>query len=265
MTNYGDLGRIADKGRADYWPRRIAALEARIKELETARSLENAHVGAGGITLGNNGSLTIQDADGRVVATFGALPPAFNRADGSRQPGVALYREDGTLAAFLGDTNPTTPPFRQSLQILDRQENIVVADDTNGGQGLANPYVSGASWSDSNITRWPSTTGATFTEIAYAYHTAQNPRVQFDIDLQADASTTGQFRLMVTNHTGTAVQIDAIQTVTGAFKHWTKFQVALPAGTQWGELLYLSLQGQRTAGTGTIRGIVNRWEGDQTP
>jgi hypothetical protein len=223
--------------------------------------LENAFIGRGGITVGDDGALTVKDADGHVVAIIGALPTAYNRADGSRQPGVALYREDGSLAALLGDVDPLTPPYKQAWQILDRAGNIVMADDTNGGSGLAKPFVGGGIvFADTNVGNWPQTQSATFVTITNGWYTVQNPRLSWDVNMVCDAATAGQVRMLFNG-----TQIGGTQTVGTSFVDWYAPGVALPAGAGVGSIYLVELQARRTSGTGTVFAIPQRFEGDQSP
>lgn len=234
----------------DWIGKEFAALRAEIAELRAARTLESAFIGAGGITIGDAGSLIVKDADGHLVAVIGALPPEFNRADGSPQLGIVIYREDGTLAAALADFDATTPPFKQAWQILDRAGNTILSDDTNSGKGLASPHLSLGTVTDTNVARWPATTAATWTSIAEGFVERQNPRVLWDFLLFAPASVTGQFRLLLDG-----VQIGTTQTVVGGgagtFASWIDTR-SFPSSLDMYATGLLELQGQVTAGAGTI-------------
>lgn len=260
-TNPGDLGRLAEKSSPDYLMRRLADLEAKVRRVETARSLEAATIGRGGITIGDQGSLQVKDVDGHLVAIIGALPSEFNRADGTPQPGVALYREDGSVAALLGDGNPTVSPYRQAWSIFDRAGNVVMADDTNGGVGLAAPRVSGGiHLADTNVVRWPQTVSSTFVDIATGWLTVQNPRLSWDINMVCDASTSGQVRLLVNS-----AQVDTTQTVGTSFVDWYRNEIAIPGNPAPGNIIFVQLQARRVSGTGGVYAISQRFEGDSSP
>src|SRR5689334_20519066 len=115
MSQPGLIGNIAPLQPQDLG-RRLAAIEAKLRQLETARSLEAATVGKGGVRVVDNGTITVVDSDGTIICSIGALPTSYNRSDGTAQPGFALYREDGSVAAVLADRNPTTPPYKQAWQ-----------------------------------------------------------------------------------------------------------------------------------------------------
>lgn len=261
MPQPGSLGSIVPQDDAGALTRRVAELERLVQQMSTARTLEAATIGRGGITIDKGGAITVTDTDGHTVAIIGALPPEFNRTDGSRQPGFIIYREDGTAAATLSDANPTTPPYKQAWQIMDRAGHIIMADDTNGGTGIALPYLNGgAVFADTNVVRWPQTTNGAFTTVADCYYTPLNPRIQWDIEFVADAATAGEVRLLVNG-----TQVDTTQTVGTSFGAWTRYGVSIPGAWTYYNSIYVALQARRTSGTGGVYATVQRFLGDQSP
>jgi hypothetical protein len=261
MPNPGSLGSIVPQDDAGALTRRVAALERLVQQMSTANSLAYATIDRGGVTITNGGSVTVKDTDGHIVAYIGALPSSFNRSDGSAQPGVMFNREDGSVAAFLGDSNPLTPPYKQSFQIYDRTGQVVVADDTNGGKGLAAPWVGGGLiMGDTNTSRWPQTTNGSFLSVSFGWYRIQNPRVQWDIQYVADAATAGEVRLMING-----LQVDATQTVGTSFGLWTRYKIAIPGTWNIGDIVGVDLQARRTSGTGIIYAQPMRFSGDQSP
>lgn len=260
--------------------RKIAELQHEVTALRTARTLENALIGRGGlsvkggaikildtdgnllatfdaagITLNAGGDLTVKlggtivaiDEDGHVVARIGALPPAYNRDDGSTQPGFALYREDGTPAALLGDLTPTSPPYRQSWQVLDRAGDVVMADDTNSGRGLAVPWVSLDRPTDMNVTTWPGTTETGWTSIASCYIQRQHPGFAWSIYTVSDLlDTVGNIRLSIDSEViATSPDVTDFAVWAGSY-YWL-------TGWTFQSTAVLSIDAIRTAGTGTVR------------
>ncbi len=215
-----------------------------------------------GVKITGGGALrVVDDSDAHVVGYIGGLPAYYNRSDGSAQPGVALFREDGTIAMSMADENATVAPYKQSLQIFDRQGIVIVADDTNGGKGLANPWVDGGViLGDTNTARWPQTTSASFVSVAFGWYRIQNPRVQWDIQYVADAATAGQVRLMVNG-----TQVDATQTVGTSFGLWTSYNIAIPGAWSVGDIVGVDIQARRTSGTGNVYVQAMRFSGDQSP
>lgn len=239
-------------GPADDIASKYNDLLRRIENLETARPLEAATVGKGGITIANGGSVRVVAPNGAVIATIGALPASYNRIDGSPQQGVILTREDGTIAMVLADVSPTTNPIKQAFQIQDRSANIVIADDTNGGVGVARPYVPVATFEDISSATVPMTNSAAFADIQWGLASRQHPRVVAQMLVRSDlAGTTGNVRLMdgLGNQVGPTIAVAA-----NTFVVATIGPVAWTGGT-WSfteGFPMMVVQAQRTAGTGNI-------------
>ena len=110
---------------------------------------------------------------------------------------------------------------------------------------------------------WPATTNGTYTAIMTGWHEVQNPKVRFAAYIEADAGTTGNFRIVV-DGTG----IDSAQTVvggaSGTITAWQASNVDLPAGTVVGGTAVVSMEARRTAGTGSVRAHMLMWSGDQS-
>lgn len=64
------VSRIADKSRPDYWPRRMKAVEDEVAALRTARTLEAASIGAGGLTVVDEGAITFAPSSGSQPITM---------------------------------------------------------------------------------------------------------------------------------------------------------------------------------------------------
>lgn len=258
MTQPGGFGGLVESAPGDL-VRRIQVLERKLQEIIGARTLEAASIGAGGLQVTDDGSVTVLDQSSGKPVLFGGKRET---AGGARQMVVLLFRDDGTPALQLSDngSNPSHP-HQQALQWFDRAENVVLADDTNGGWGLASPHVSGGfNFGNTDITKWPSTTNTSWTSIANGWHEVINPRLKWGFELQADSGTTGQFRLMING-----VQVDSVQTVNGGFSVWQSAAVPLPANAPYQSLATVSLDAQVIAGTGTVRGQLLFWSGDQSP
>lgn len=248
-------GSISGQDGAGALARRIENIERDISEMKAARTLEAATIQQGGIQIVQGGTVKVVDANGNVTAIIGALPAAYNRSDGSPQPGLMFSRPDGTTALLLGDRNATVPPYSAAFQVIDRLGGrVVLSDDTNSGHGLATPHVLHSPLQDTNVTTWPSTTATSWTTIANGLAEMQNPKLQWQIALSADAGTTAQFRLM-----GNGTQLGTTQTVvgggSGVITYWQPASVNMPAGVSIGDFLSLSLDAQRTAGTGSARAV----------
>jgi hypothetical protein len=267
------LGNIANIVQKKDWydlGKLLKQMQQEIEALRTARSLENSFIGRGGVTIGDDGALTVQDSDGHTVCIIGALPDEYNRADGSRQPGFAVYREDGSLAAILADVNAAAPPYKQAWQVYDRAGNVVLADDTNGGLGLANPNLVFSNFVDSNYATWPKTNASGFTTIAYCWHYTQNPQVQWTVDYTGDVGVGGQFRMMVSRNGGSApsqqVGPTKTQPTDGSFGFWNYYG-SYPFTLTSADIcsyMYFELQARVTSGTGNMYGVCSEFGGGQS-
>jgi hypothetical protein len=230
--------------------REIRDLKRQVQELASAKTLQAATIAQGGVTVTQGASIHADSPTGVEVMTAGGLPPAYNRLDGTPQQGFLLARESGELALALADLSPTTSPLKQALQWLDRARNVVVADDTNSGVGLARPHLNLGVMANTNTATWPSTTATSWTTVGQCYIERQCPGISFVIQTQADTSTSGQFRLTLDG-----VTIATSSTVTGGFASWAALYY-YPAGWSFGSAPLLTLDAIRTAGTGTIRAQV---------
>jgi hypothetical protein len=237
----------------------ISDIRRRLQNLEQANPLQSATIAQGGVQVMHGGSVQVIDTDGHTVAAIGALPAAYNRTDGSAQPGLAFWREDGSLAAALADLNPTVPPYKQAWQTFDRVGHVVFADDTNGGVGISWPLLSLGAFVDIDASTVQKTTSATYTDLQWCAPIRQHPRAAFSVLAYADAATTGNLRVVdgAGNQIGSPLAVAA-----GAFGQSTIGPVAWPAGTwTFNEgLANLRLQAQRLTGTGAVGGkVIGAW------
>ena len=170
---------------------------------------------------------------------------------GRRQTVTEVQRDDGTLALACADFG-TAPnhPHQQALQWYDRlQGNVVVADDTISGVGLARPHIPAFGLANTNISTWPSTTATTSTSIASGYLEYQQPKLQLIIELYAPANVTGNFYL---NYNGTNIaQTSLAGGTSGTFSTWNA-TVAVPSGLSFGAVYPINLNALVAAGSGTI-------------
>jgi hypothetical protein len=251
-----NLSGIADKDRPDYWQRRLKALEDEVAKLRTAR-VGNAMVvdGSPGITVQNGGGLTISDggqlrlttANGTVILYVGTnkIPDGSGRS----QQEFFLARDDGSSAFYVADVG-TIPnhPHQQAWALLDRAGNIVMAEDTVGGVGLANPYIPLGQFVD--ITAPTATTTSTsFVAMQWCDAYLQHPKIRGSVLAQTPAGVTGQFRFTIGG-----VQIGSAVNVSAGFFGQLAFPItAWPAGQfTYEKSITLQLEGRVTGGTGAL-------------
>lgn len=235
----------------------IDELHRRIAALETARPLESAVIGKGGISIKDGGSITVLDqTNAAVVFYVGRLgfvsPPAGGAVD---QMTVSLARADGGAALQLADLNATPGhAFRQALQWFDRSGNTVMADDTAGsGIGLARPHLNVGSLANMDLNTWPKTSAGAWTTISQCFVERQNPQLTWAIYLYAAAATTAQFRFMLNGS-----QIGTTQTVSNnTFALWNDTR-PIDSSIAYGTAPLLELQAQITAGAGAGAGYAQQ-------
>lgn len=242
-----NVTRIADKKRPDYLMRRLKAVEDAVARLRTARSLNAAKVNSGGLTIAAGGSLNVVAANGQTILAIARVTGA-DRPDGTPQTGIVMARDTGETALALIDTI-TTDGYQQALQWFDRAGHVVVSDDTNGGVGLATPYLPLANPVDVISFPLSNTTAAAWTELARGVCYRHHPKFYAQILAATDAGTTANVRIRYTASTviGTAKSVGA---GTTALLGWGP--TALPAPATMPEFQNISIEAQVTGGTGRV-------------
>lgn len=242
---------------AGFWDRVDQAVERGVAKYVRAGLLNNASISSGaGLRIAPGSKLVIQHPTGNTMLQAGIydVNHSFDLGDGSYQPMLLLYRADGTLAFSMYDPDPTSAGYQQFLAVWDRGGNIIVSDDTNSGQGMARPYLSGgfepARYADFAF----STTSATFETVAHQYVSKQQPRMRVRVQASMDTSaTTGEIRVLVDG-----VQLGS--TSTESFAISTRdFGPAPIAGTHE-QLVHVEIQGRITSASGSLKIQPLRWE-----
>lgn len=235
-----------------------------IQVLDPTSGLEVAFIGEG--SSGYGAALTLEGAASQIALQSGSTyvlyagQAAIPDGSGRTQEVVLLSRDDGTVALELADTGTVlNHPHQQALQWLDRSGNIIIADDTTSGVGVARPHLQGPPLVNTNIGTWPATTAGTWATVAEAYMERQNPKLSWSISTYAPASTTGQFRLLAGNQ-----QIGTTQTISNNnVGSWADTQ-PWPSVVPFGQLGLIALQAQVTAGTGSVAAQCFYLSGTQT-
>lgn len=206
----------------------------------------------------DGGSLIMQTPAGHTVVQAQRID--IPDGSGRKQQVFVLGRDDGSLAFALADLG-TTPghSHQQNWALYDRATNILFAEDTDSGVGLARPYLSlGPFMSNSYPT--DTTTSGSFVTLQTLVGFKQHPKVWVQIlGRSDDGTTTGEIRVI--DQDGHV--IGPVQTVTaGAYAYYNIGPAVLPGAHELA--ISLNIQARRTAGTGAIgvRGIA-AW-GQQT-
>jgi hypothetical protein len=226
------------------------------------------HIKAGGtinvdqggtVELNDGSSLHVNDGGAAIMSTpadhiiFQLQRIAIPDGSGRNQQVFALGRDDGTIAFALADLGTVLDhPHQQNWAFYDRGANIVFADDTDSGQGIARPYIPlGAFMPNTYPTE--TTTSSSFVTLQTLVGFKQQPKVVMQVLVRADdPSTDGEIRVI--DQDGNV--IGGVQTVSaGAFGYINIGPAALPGAHELA--ISLNIQARRTSGTGTIgiRGI----------
>lgn len=223
----------------DWLVRRVTDLERQVRELLAGRRLEAASIGAGGLTV-KGGEVIVEAPDGSDIVRLGRVP----FSGGGTKPGLVVYRsaaEGSSVAMSL---------FDGIWAVWDREGHIVLSTDEVSGQGIARPWLP-VTWAGSDYTQWPGTTSGTFDTLVETAIPRQQPRLFARLRHTTDVSgTTGELRLMCNG-----VQLGPTVAVGFTVSTTDIGPVDLPTGT-FSESLGMSVDGRRTAGTGTVRAMV---------
>lgn len=223
--------------------RRIEELERRLQQLGSARRMEAATIGRGGVTI-QGGKISVLDYAGREIVVFGRRDELSPAPDGTPQPGFAMRRSDGSLAMTLDDPLPTVDGYNQILRMFDRSGNEIMAEDTTSGYGLAAPTLSHP-WHLIQAAAWPNTTSATMLGFFRSFVTTWNPFVEVYVYAQMTAGT-GSVELLAN---GVSQGAQAVGTGL-ALLNWRLDMEALGSGNTSAQV-NVEIQGRRTSVTGT--------------
>lgn len=125
--------------------RRLAFLEDEVRRLRSARRLESASIGEGGLRIKGEGGLTIDNGGGIRVEDGGRL--AVYQENGAEL--FAVYRSpEGSYLLTMRREN-YVPALqiqkhsngRQYIALSDNSARILVSDDAESGIGLARPWL----------------------------------------------------------------------------------------------------------------------------
>lgn len=209
--------------------------------------LRNASISDGGLTIkGGFFRLLSKATGGATLFYLGPIGDVLG--DGERQQFWQVRRADGSPVLMLWDAFPDPDgTLNQALSWMDRAGNVVFADDTDSGQGIARPWVPGG-WQLARALDWPPVTSTGYDTVYRAKMPKQHPQLRTAVWGWADTpGTTGEVRVMVNG-----TQLGPTVTVGNSGVGETVFGPSPVAGAHMGELV-VEVQARRTAGTGGIR------------
>lgn len=243
---------------ASFWATVQKKIDDSVAKFARSGFLRNASISDGGLTIKGGFLQLIDKVLG--VSLFYVGPVSPNKADGTPQQGWIVRRADGTIVLQLFDAFPTDMggALNQALNWRDRAGNVVLADDTNGGVGLARPHLASAFY-PTRTQDFLKSTAAAFETVLRARVEKQQPKLYVEAWGWADASgTTGQIQVLVNGVAlGTAQSVN--NTAVGLFT----FGPATVAGN-FSDTLNVEIQVKRTAGTGNVLAAASMVQGTQT-
>lgn len=164
--------------------------------------------GGGGITIEDDGSITVtdggditieggqfrlNDANGITVAYFGDVNTGESTARGW------IFRFDsGGLAFALGGS-----AGKQTWGLRDRDENLLVSNDSGSDSGLGRPYLNIPLYPSSGTSVgtggpfWPQFTNVAYQEVMHGITTLWHPRIRVGVATNNGGSGTVDWQLKI--------------------------------------------------------------------
>jgi hypothetical protein len=240
-----------------FWERVRMIAADEVAKLLRSGLLRNASISDGGLTI-RGGFLRLLD---KVldVDLFYVGPVSPDKADGSPQQGWVVRRADGTTVLLLRDAFPTDAggALQQALNWYDRAGNVVLADDTNGGAGLARPHLASAFY-PARTQDMLKSTAAVFETVFRARVEKQQPKLYVEAWGWTDvAGTSGDVQVLVNG-----AALGTVRGVNNGAVTLLQFGPAVVAGNI-GDVLNVEIQARRTAGTGNVvvgASMVSGWQ-----
>lgn len=220
--------------------------------------LRNASISGGaGLRIIDGGKLALIAENGTVLFYIGPVSPSL--PDGSPQPGWEVRRADGTLAFGMRDAFPDADgTLNQALTWYDRAGNAVIADDTDSGQGIARPWLTGGFYRARYADMGVSTTSSTFETLWEARLDKQQPQLIVGYKATMDTTeTAGETRVLVNDAPLGPVTAESFAIVT-------RMVGPAPVAGAHMDTLTVKIQGRRTSATGALRVEPAGWWGRQT-
>jgi hypothetical protein len=133
MTNPTNPGPLP--GRNDSTEDRLARIEQLLREIPR-KTLHSASVGAGGITISDDGSLRMVDSNGVERLKIGTT----SGFEGFEQPIFFVRDANGKLRIAMYDPFPVTDGYQPVYWVFDHLDHVTFTTDKNGG--VAEPHIS---------------------------------------------------------------------------------------------------------------------------
>jgi len=174
-----------------------ADIERQLRNLTSGRRLEDASIGARGLRLIDEGSITIFGGALRLTDATGSVGLLFFGRNDSGNPTWQFSFPNGDSA--FGLLGASGAGFWGGL---DHGGNIILSNDAASGAGLARPYLnipmypSSAAQHQTGGPFWPATNSTSFVELMHGFTTIWHPRLAFGMGTAASGGAT-EWRLLV--------------------------------------------------------------------
>lgn len=228
---------VASAGGEDPIAARLAELQRQIEEL-SRRTLNQATIDSGGLSIINGGELTVlhPSGDWLLKVAKGVQGKYY----------LSIHRDDGTVALEIG----TTTGGKQYWALYDRSGNIVASDDALSANGLARPWLM---MPTVNVVSTAIPTVPSSTYIA-VQSTGMILKQQPYADVQALVLSTGG-AVGEARFTVNGVAAGDVMPITAGLYQWQPIQtLALPGS--YNNYVRVELEVQVTNATGSIGGVL---------
>lgn len=233
----------------DWVQKTLRDLQRQIDQMRTSSTLGASSLSSGRLTV-NGGQVVALSDNGQIILYVGT-DPDLPDVTGGFQSIFSLVRDTGETVLNMADL--TSGGAHQSLQWFDRAGNVVIADDTDSGVGLARPYIPMGQWVDfANPTQ--TTTSTTFVTLQLAYGYRQHPKLVAVVMAQTPVGTTGEVQIT----DGTNVLAGPLTVPDGQTVYLTFGPVSVTSDYLSAETLLLQARRVSGPGTGTVgvRGLM---------
>jgi hypothetical protein len=229
---------------SDFWGRIRQMISDEVAKFFRSGPLRNASISDGGLTI-RGGFFRLLFGNVQLFYLGPVNPPL---PDGRPQQGWIVKRADGTTVLDLRDADVADGLVLQALNWRDRQGNVVLADDTNSGQGLARPYLQAAFY-PARFGDYLGSTSGSFETLYRAELPKQQPRLRVAAIGAADSGgTTGEMRCLIEG-----AQFGATVTLTNAVQAFGIWGPEFLPDIDHMETMHVEIQARRTAGAGVVR------------
>lgn len=196
---------------------KLRDLERQLREIRDRVGNISAFIGQGGLTIGDNGALSMKDASG-VERFFVGLRADIPLPDGSPQP-VLIVRDSTGIVRFAIYDPDAASGYQPVVWIIDHLGQVVFTTDMNGG--AAEPWIPVPLYRQFHDSAFPDAAGTTETLPVSACNggvvwegrigKVSHPRIQYDANLGRVTGVSGN--PTYTFHVG-GTQLDSFN-VTG--------------------------------------------------